>query len=135
MVTVLSGQLLGVAAVTPQEGTNQYFHPPPLHMQCIAAGSHIANHELESIELRPYAIELSKCIAKVRCALREQCFISRGTYPQNVSRLYNINIVCMLLCSVIHSARCEILIVYDNFTDKRKGWQEDQLYILASLVM
>lgn len=87
-VTRLSGQLLGVAAFAPQQRANLHCHLPPHHVQCIAAGSHIANHELESFELRPYATDLSKCIAKVRCALREQCFVSRGTYSQNVSRQY-----------------------------------------------
>lgn len=57
-------------------------HPSPL--QCIAAGSHIANHEPESEELRPHATQLSKSIAKVRNALREQCFTNRGSYPQKV---------------------------------------------------
>lgn len=59
--------------------------------QCIAAGSHIANHELESSELRPYAVELSKCIAKVRHALREQCFINTVTFPQHVST-HSVNV-------------------------------------------
>ena len=53
-------------------------------MQCIAAGSHILNHELESEELRPFAIELSKTIHNVRVAIREQCLTDRETYSQKV---------------------------------------------------
>ena len=56
-----------------------------LFPQCIAAGSHIANHELESAELRPYAIQVSKMVTKVRQALREECFTNKtGAYPQKV---------------------------------------------------
>lgn len=55
-----------------------------LPMQCIAVGSHIANHETESAQLRPYAIQLSRCIAKVRQTLMEHCFSNRTSYPQKV---------------------------------------------------
>jgi len=55
---------VGSSSWIPQQGANQHCHLPPHHVQCIAAGSHIANHELESFELRPYATDLSKCIAK-----------------------------------------------------------------------
>lgn len=43
-----------------------------LILQCLAAGSRIANHEIESIELKPYAIRLSKAISTLRKALREE---------------------------------------------------------------
>ena len=69
----------------------------PMYMQCIAAGSHIANHELESAELRPYAIQVSKMVTKVRQALREECFTNKTrVYPQKVMPLklwYNIIMV------------------------------------------
>lgn len=66
------------------------FHRTPTHshillcVQCIAAGSHIANHEVESAELRPYATHLSKVITKVRQALRLQSCVNRDQYPQKV---------------------------------------------------
>ena len=54
-------------------------------VQCIAAGSHIANHELESTELRPYAVQVSKMVTKVRQSLREECVTNKtGSYPQKV---------------------------------------------------
>ena len=69
----------------------------PMYVQCIAAGSHIANHELESAELRPYAIQVSKMVTKVRQALREECFTNKTrVYPQKVMPLklwYNIIMV------------------------------------------
>lgn len=55
--------------------------------QCIAAGSHIANHEAESVELRPHAINLTKYMCQVREAIREQCFTDRLTYSQKVCTL------------------------------------------------
>lgn len=58
---------------------------PLNHYQCIAAGSHIANHEAESTELRPYATHLSKIITKVRQALRVQSYVNREEYPKKVS--------------------------------------------------
>ena len=64
---------------------SSYTHTFFLFTQCIAAGSHIANHELESTELRPYAIQVSKMVTKVRQALREECFTNKtGVYPQKV---------------------------------------------------
>ena len=62
---------------------NASSHSHPL--QCIAAGSHIANHELESAELRPFATHLSKVITKVRQALRLQSYVNRVEYPSKVS--------------------------------------------------
>ena len=52
--------------------------------QCIAAGSHIANHEAESVELRPHASNLTKYMSQVREAIREQCFTDRLTYSEKV---------------------------------------------------
>ena len=61
--------------------------PPPISLlfpQCIAAGSHILNHELESEQLRPFAVQLSKTISRVRAALKEQCLTNRQVYNQKV---------------------------------------------------
>ena len=60
-------------------------------LQCIAAGSHIAHHEWESNELRPYAVHLTECIQKVREALREQCKKDCETYPETVSDFLDIS--------------------------------------------
>ena len=43
-----------------------------LFIQCLAAGSHIANHAMESAEIRPYAITLTKIISELRSKLREE---------------------------------------------------------------
>ncbi|XP_065919581.1 lateral signaling target protein 2-like [Dysidea avara] len=55
--------------------------------ECIAAGSHIAHHEWESNELRPYAVHLTECVQKVREALREQCKKDCNTYPEKLRDL------------------------------------------------
>lgn len=55
--------------------------------ECIAAGSHIANHEVESVELRPHAINLTKYMAQVREAIREQCFTDRLAYSEKLKDL------------------------------------------------
>ena len=63
-------------------------------MQCIAAGSHILNHELESEQLRPFAVQVSKAISRVRVALKEQCLTNRHIYSQKVGQsvfLYSMN--------------------------------------------
>ncbi|KAL5471008.1 hypothetical protein EMCRGX_G029079 [Ephydatia muelleri] len=52
--------------------------------ECIAAGSHIANHEAESVELRPHASNLTKYMSQVREAIREQCFTDRLTYSEKL---------------------------------------------------
>ncbi|CAI8050700.1 Lateral signaling target protein 2 homolog [Geodia barretti] len=52
--------------------------------ECIAAGSHILNHELESEQLRPFAVQLSKTISRVRAALKEQCLTNRQVYSQKL---------------------------------------------------
>lgn len=59
-------------------------------LQCIAAGSHILNHELESEQLRPFALQLSKAISRVRVAIKEQCLTNRQTYTQKVGYLFII---------------------------------------------
>ena len=78
------------------------------HTQCIAAGSHIANHEVESTELRPYAIQVSKMVTKVRQALREECFTNKtGIYPQKVhiysthmyATVYSLDLQCAAILS------------------------------------
>ncbi|XP_019849392.1 PREDICTED: lateral signaling target protein 2 homolog [Amphimedon queenslandica] len=40
--------------------------------ECLAAGSQIANHEIESLEIRPYATRLSKSISQLRQRLRDE---------------------------------------------------------------
>lgn len=78
--------------------------PPP---QCIAAGSHILNHELESEQLRPFAVQLSKAISRVRVAIKEQCLTNRQVYTQKVGYLYyywsdiNNGLLPVLIPSVI----------------------------------
>ena len=41
-------------------------------IQCLSAGSRIANHDYESLELKPYAVRLSNCITRLREALRRE---------------------------------------------------------------
>jgi len=53
--------------------------------QCIAAGSHIANHEVESAELRPFTVHLSKVVTKLRQALRLHSIAGKEGYSQKVS--------------------------------------------------
>ncbi len=38
----------------------------------MTAGSRAANHDYESVELKPYAVRLSKCISRLREALRQE---------------------------------------------------------------
>lgn len=66
--------------------------------QCIAAGSHIANHELESAELRPFAVHLSKVVTKLRQALRLHSVSGKEEYSQKVrlcSCIQTWSVVCM----------------------------------------
>ena len=69
--------------------------------QCIAAGSHIANHEAESVELRPHASNLTKYMSQVREAIREQCFTDRLAYSEKVcftNTCIRRSVFCFVLC-------------------------------------
>ena len=80
--------------------------PPPSHpIQCIAAGSHILNHELESEQLRPFAVQLSKAISRVRVTLKEQCLTNRHVYNQKVrGRGKGSLCVCFCVFCIIYLA-------------------------------
>lgn len=59
------------------------------------------NHELESEELRPFALQLSKAISRVRMALKEQCLTNREVYPQKV-RMPVVTFPVLIYCVFGH---------------------------------
>ena len=81
---------------------------PCLFLQCIAAGSHIANHEAESIELRPYAVNLSKVVTKVRQALRLRTFVTKQhVFPQKVSeQTLTVYVLAMDIMAITDNNPC-----------------------------
>eukprot|EP00116_Pleurobrachia_bachei_P004788 sb/3465050/ len=52
--------------------------------ECLAAGSNVPNHILESEELRPHARQILKVLATLRTKLRDQCFKDISTYPEDL---------------------------------------------------
>ena len=79
-------------------------------MQCIAAGSHIANQEQETVELQPLAIQLCKCMTKVREALREQYILHRSnTNTQKVSCIADPLVAIVSIPKLAYSIHFSIL--------------------------